>query len=56
MAATADLPGSTYVGPSGPGQLAGAPQIVTPRSLAQDADLQRQLWEVSEETVGLRWP
>ena len=38
MAATADLPGSTYVGPSGLGQMAGAPQIVTPRSLAQDAD------------------
>jgi len=56
MAATADLPGSTYVGPSGPGQLAGAPQVVTPRSLARNTELQRQLWEVSEETVGLRWP
>ena len=56
MAATADLPGSTYVGPSGLGQMGGAPQIVTPRSLAQDAEVQRQLWEVSEETVGLTWP
>ncbi len=56
MAATADLPGSTYVGPSGLGQMGGAPQIVTPRSLAQDAEVQRQLWEVSEETVGLAWP
>lgn len=56
MAATADLPGSTYVGPSGLGQMGGTPQIVTPRALALDADLQRQLWEVSEETVGLTWP
>lgn len=56
MAATADLPGGTYVGPSGPGQVAGAPQIVSARPLAHDADLQRRLWEVSEETVGLTWP
>ena len=56
MAATADLPGGTYVGPSGPGQLAGAPRIVSARALAHDADLQRRLWEISEETVGLRWP
>ena len=56
MAATSDLPGSTYVGPSGPGQMAGAPQVVTPRALAHDADVQRELWKISEETVGLAWP
>lgn len=56
MAATADLPGSTYVGPSGLGQMAGTPQIVTPRSLAHNADVQRELWELSERTVGLSWP
>ena len=56
MAATADLPGSTYVGPSGLGQMAGIPQIVTPRALAHNADVQRELWELSETTVGLTWP
>lgn len=56
MAATADLPGSTYVGPSGLGQMSGTPQIVTARSLAQDPEVQRRLWEVSEEAVGLSWP
>ncbi|MEO5664929.1 MAG: oxidoreductase [Nocardioides sp.] len=56
MAATADLPGSTYVGPSGLGQMSGTPQIVTARSLAHDVDVQRQLWELSEQTVGLSWP
>ncbi|WP_310530103.1 oxidoreductase [Nocardioides sp.] len=56
MAATADLPGSTYLGPSGPGQMSGTPQIVTPRSLALDVDVQRQLWELSETAVGLTWP
>ena len=30
MAATADLPGSTYVGPSGPGEMSGPPQVVDP--------------------------
>ena len=56
MAATSDLPGGTYVGPGGLGQMGGTPQIVTARSLAQDADVQRELWEVSERTVGLSWP
>ena len=56
MAATADLPGSTYVGPSGLGQMGGTPQIVTARSLAQDPDVHRELCEVSERAVGLTWP
>jgi NAD(P)-dependent dehydrogenase (short-subunit alcohol dehydrogenase family) len=56
MAATDDLPGGTYVGPSGLGQMAGAPQVVTPRALAHNADAMRELWEVSERTVGLTWP
>ena len=56
MAATADLPGSTYVGPSGLGEMGGSPQVVTPRALALDAEVQEQLWRVSEETVGLSWP
>ncbi len=56
MAATADLPGSTYVGPSGLGEMGGAPQVVTPRALATDPDVQGKLWNLSEETVGLSWP
>ncbi|QIK75079.1 oxidoreductase [Nocardioides piscis] len=56
MAATDDLPGETYVGPSGLGQLSGTPQVVTPRALARNPEVQRRLWELSEETVGLRWP
>lgn len=56
MAATADLPGSTYVGPGGPGEMSGAPRIVKPRALARDPETQRRFWELSEETVGLRYP
>ena len=56
MAATADLPGATYVGPSGPGEAAGPPRIVGTARLARDEVAQRRLWETSEETVGLAWP
>ncbi|WP_307861874.1 oxidoreductase [Nocardioides sp. SYSU D00065] len=55
MAATADLPGGTYVGPSGPGQASGPPQVVTTAPLARDEAAQRRLWELSEATVGLSW-
>ncbi|RYC07323.1 oxidoreductase [Nocardioides zhouii] len=56
MAATADLPGGTYVGPTGPGQGRGRPGIVGSTPLARDEMAQRRLWETSEETVGLTWP
>jgi NAD(P)-dependent dehydrogenase (short-subunit alcohol dehydrogenase family) len=56
MAATADLPGSTYVGPNGLGELTGTPQVVTSTALSHDEDAQRRLWELSEETTGIRYP
>lgn len=56
MAATADLPGGTYVGPSGPGEAAGPPRVVGTTPLARDEMAQRRLWEASEQTVGLSWP
>jgi NAD(P)-dependent dehydrogenase (short-subunit alcohol dehydrogenase family) len=56
MAATDDLPGGTYVGPSGLGQGSGAPGIVGATALAHDEMAQRRLWETSEQTVGLTWP
>jgi NAD(P)-dependent dehydrogenase (short-subunit alcohol dehydrogenase family) len=56
MAATADLPGDTYCGPGGLGQYAGAPQIVGRTPLARNAQAAAQLWEISEETVGLQYP
>jgi NAD(P)-dependent dehydrogenase (short-subunit alcohol dehydrogenase family) len=56
MAATADLPGDTYCGPSGRHELAGPPRIVGRSRLARDEDTARALWELSERTVGLAWP
>jgi NAD(P)-dependent dehydrogenase (short-subunit alcohol dehydrogenase family) len=55
MAATADLPGSTYIGPDGLLQFKGEPRIVSPRRLALDREAQRRLWEISEEVTGVRF-
>ena len=56
MAATADLPGSTYCGPSGLGQMGGRPAVVDCSPLAADQDAQRRLWDLSQEAVGLAYP
>ncbi|MET1059882.1 MAG: oxidoreductase [Nocardioides sp.] len=56
MAATAELPSGTYVGPDGIGEWRGSPQVVTSSRLSRDPDAARRLWEISEETVGLHWP
>ena len=55
MAATADLPGATYVGPSGPLQMRGHPRVVSPRRLARDEAAQRQLWNLSQDATGVRF-
>lgn len=57
MAATADLPGSTYVGPGNLGQMAGLPVVVKPRRrFTSDARAQRALWELSEKATGISYP
>jgi NAD(P)-dependent dehydrogenase (short-subunit alcohol dehydrogenase family) len=56
MAATADLPGSSYVGPSNLFQMRGLPKLVKPRRLARDEEAQRRLWERSEAATGIRYP
>jgi NAD(P)-dependent dehydrogenase (short-subunit alcohol dehydrogenase family) len=56
MAATADLPGSTYCGPSGWQESRGLPTVVGTSRLALDEDAQRRLWELSEQTTGVAYP
>ena len=56
MAATDDLPGGTYCGPGGPGEVRGQPRIVGTTRLARDERAQRELWELSERAVGLSYP
>jgi NAD(P)-dependent dehydrogenase (short-subunit alcohol dehydrogenase family) len=56
MAATADLPGGTYVGPSGFAEMHGMPKVVGRRRLARDAEAARRLWDLSEQATGVRYP
>ena len=57
MAATADLPGGTYCGPSSVGaDPRAAGRSSTAPALSHDEDAQRELWELSERTVGIEYP
>jgi len=55
-AATADVPGNSFAGPSGFMEQRGAPKLVGRSAAARDADAGRRLWDVSEELTGVRFP
>lgn len=55
-AATQDLPGASYVGPDGLGEMRGAPTLVGRTQAASDPAVARRLWTVSEELTGVTWP
>jgi NAD(P)-dependent dehydrogenase (short-subunit alcohol dehydrogenase family) len=48
-----DLPGGTYIGPDGPAEARGHPRPVSPSPQAEDAEVARRLWEVSEALTGV---
>jgi NAD(P)-dependent dehydrogenase (short-subunit alcohol dehydrogenase family) len=54
MAATADLPGSSYVGPAY--EVNGPPRVAASSRLSRDPDAARALWELSEQTTGISYP
>jgi NAD(P)-dependent dehydrogenase (short-subunit alcohol dehydrogenase family) len=55
LAATArDLPGGSYVGPSGIAEVRGAPMVVGSSRSSRKRDLQRRLTAVSERLTGVR--
>jgi NAD(P)-dependent dehydrogenase (short-subunit alcohol dehydrogenase family) len=54
-AAVADIPGNSFAGP-GFMDLRGAPKLVGRTGSAQDMDVARRLWDVSEELTGVRFP
>lgn len=51
-----DLPGGSYIGPSGPLQLRGLPTRVRMPRQAQDLALAASLWRVSEAATGVVFP
>jgi NAD(P)-dependent dehydrogenase (short-subunit alcohol dehydrogenase family) len=48
-AAVADIPGNSFTGPSHLMHMRGAPQLIKRSAAAQDPDLARRLWTVSEQ-------
>jgi NAD(P)-dependent dehydrogenase (short-subunit alcohol dehydrogenase family) len=56
FAATRDLPGASYVGPDGFGEVRGRPTLVGRTTQAADPDLARRLWTLSEELTGVTFP
>ena len=57
MAATLPgLPGGSYVGPRGPGEMRGMPTLVTPSRAARNRKLAAELWDVSEEATRVHFP
>lgn len=55
-AATMDVPGNTYVGPDGIGEMRGWPTAVRRSQRALDPDLAKALWVRSEELTGVGFP
>jgi NAD(P)-dependent dehydrogenase (short-subunit alcohol dehydrogenase family) len=55
-AAIADVPGNSYVGPSGFMEGRGAPELVGRSKEALDEDVARRLWDVSEQLTGVSFP
>jgi NAD(P)-dependent dehydrogenase (short-subunit alcohol dehydrogenase family) len=55
-AAVADIPGNSFAGPGGFMEQRGAPKLVGRSAAAEDTDVARRLWDVSEELTGVRFP
>ncbi|MGZ4670593.1 MAG: oxidoreductase, partial [Blastococcus sp.] len=55
-AATQDLPGGSYLGPSGFQELRGYPTLVGRTPEASDPELARKLWEASARLTGVDFP
>ncbi|WP_328430950.1 MULTISPECIES: oxidoreductase [unclassified Streptomyces] len=55
-AAVQDLPGASYVGPDGLGEMRGAPTLVGRSQAASDPAAARRLWTLSEELTGVTFP
>jgi NAD(P)-dependent dehydrogenase (short-subunit alcohol dehydrogenase family) len=54
-AATMDLPGGTFVGPDGPGEMRGHPHITSGAGRAYDESAATRLWRESEQLTGVSY-
>ncbi|MGX5181309.1 oxidoreductase [Streptomyces avermitilis] len=55
-AAVQDLPGASYVGPDGFGEMRGGPTLVGRSAAASDPVSARRLWTASEDLTGVTFP
>ncbi|WP_167194048.1 oxidoreductase [Brevibacterium pigmentatum] len=55
-AAVADLPGGSYIGPTGPLEIRGKPGFASRSAKSTDTEVARRLWAVSEELTGVTFP
>ncbi|MFP3397545.1 oxidoreductase [Brevibacterium sp. SIMBA_078] len=55
-AAVAELPGGSYIGPTGPFEIRGKPGFASRSSKSTDTEVARRLWAVSEELTGVAFP
>ncbi|WP_025780597.1 oxidoreductase [Brevibacterium sp. VCM10] len=55
-AAVADLPGDSYIGPTGPFEIRGKPGLASRSARSTDTEVARRLWAVSEELTGVAFP
>jgi NAD(P)-dependent dehydrogenase (short-subunit alcohol dehydrogenase family) len=55
-AAVADVPGNSFAGPAGFMEWRGGAKLVKRTAAAEDADVARRLWDVSEQLTGARFP
>lgn len=55
-AAVADLPGGSYIGPTGPFEIRGKPGFASRSSKSTDTEVARRLWAVSEDLTGVAFP
>ncbi len=54
-AALRDVPGGSYVGPSGPGEVRGRPALVGRSAAASDLETAAALWDLSERLTGVTY-
>jgi NAD(P)-dependent dehydrogenase (short-subunit alcohol dehydrogenase family) len=54
-AATADIPGGSFVGPDGFQEMRGEPKLVKSTRAARDPQTAQRLWEVSEQLTGVHF-
>lgn len=55
-AAVADIPGNSFAGPSHFVHMRGVPMLIGRSAAAQNANLARRLWAVSEQLTGVSFP